>query len=220
MKPEQALTPLQLRVLGVLVEKAMTTPDQYPLSLNALTAGCNQKSNRDPVMALEEEQVLEAVDQLRQAGLAYAVHTSGGRVQRYQHNAREGLELGPEALPLMTELWLRGTQTAGELRSRVQRMKRFDSLQQLQACLDQLVQEQWVERHPPAAGSRAPRYRHGWDQRPLPEPASKPAPTAPAKSATGQDWENRLAALEARVASLEAALGRNPQPDSESAEDA
>jgi len=123
------LTPSEIRVIGVLIEKEITTPDQCPLSLNALTNGCNQKSNREPVINLSEAVVQETVDQLIKKHLVRSHSGFGSRVSKYQHRfftAEFGaLALSPQELAVMCELMLRGPQTPGELRSRAERMARF-----------------------------------------------------------------------------------------------
>src|SRR5512134_38169 len=108
------LTPHECRALGVLVEKAQTTPQQYPLTLNALVAGCNQKNNRDPVTELDEDAVLSALDGLRAADLVQELMLSGSRVAKYRHNARQVLGVETGDLVILTELLLRGPQTVGE----------------------------------------------------------------------------------------------------------
>jgi uncharacterized protein YceH (UPF0502 family) len=128
---------IQRRVLGVLVEKAKTTPEAYPLSLNALRAGCNQKSNRSPLMQLEESQIEEALDELRKVG-AVAEVQGGARVDRYRHLAYEWLGVEKVELAVMAELLLRGAQTVGELRGRASRMEPIKGLSELQPTLDAL----------------------------------------------------------------------------------
>jgi uncharacterized protein YceH (UPF0502 family) len=133
----QPLPPLDRRVLGVLVEKAKTTPDAYPMSLNALRAGCNQKSNRDPLMEVEEDDVQEALDRLRGLGAVAEVQGSG-RVPRYRHFFYEWMGVDKAESAVMTELLLRGEQTEGELRGRVARMEPIADLGALRAVLDSL----------------------------------------------------------------------------------
>lgn len=128
------------RVLGVLVEKAKTTPDNYPLTVAALVAGCNQKSNRSPQMQLDEDEVLDALETLRSCGAAREIQGSG-RVNKYRHLAYEWLGVNSPQAAIMTELLLRGPQTAGELRSRASRMEPFSSLEALGATLDELQQK-------------------------------------------------------------------------------
>ena len=128
---------IERRVLGVLVEKAKTTPENYPLSLNAIRAGCNQKSNRSPMMQLEEDQVDEALEQLRKIG-AVAQIQGGARIDRYRHLAYDWLGVEKVELAVMAELLLRGTQTVGELRGRAARMEPIKDLAELQPTLDSL----------------------------------------------------------------------------------
>jgi uncharacterized protein YceH (UPF0502 family) len=128
---------IERRVLGVLIEKAKTTPEAYPLSLNALRSGCNQKNNRSPLMQLEEPQIEEALDELRKVGAA-AVVQGGGRIDRYRHLAYEWLGVDKVELAVMAELLLRGSQTVGELRGRAARMEPIKGLSELQPTLDSL----------------------------------------------------------------------------------
>lgn len=137
------------RVLGVLVEKAKTTPDNYPLSLASIISGSNQKSNRSPQMDLDEDDALFALDELREAGAAREVQGSG-RVTKYRHAAYEWLEVDGPGSAVMTELLLRGPQTLGELRSRASRMHAFDSLDALKVVVDALVENGLVEALSPA----------------------------------------------------------------------
>lgn len=132
------LDAIERRVLGVLVEKAKTTPEAYPLSANALRTGCNQKNNRAPLMQLEEDQVEEACEQLRKAG-AIAQVQGTGRVDRYRHLAYEWLGVSKVELAVMAELLLRGTQTVGELRGRAARMEPIKDLAELQPTLESLL---------------------------------------------------------------------------------
>lgn len=154
------LTAAECRVLGTLIEKAQTTPGQYPLSINALTIGCNQKNNRDPVTNYSEETVYEAIDGLRAKQLVREVMLSGSRVSKFRHVARETLQVSSEELVLLAELWLRGPQPAGELRSHASRMHPLESLESVQATLDGLAgrPEPYVRQVPTRPGERAPRY--------------------------------------------------------------
>jgi uncharacterized protein YceH (UPF0502 family) len=199
---ESQLTGAEVRVLGALIEKEMATPEYYPLSLNALVNACNQKSNRDPVVSYGESEALDAVDGLREKGLAL-VHTGGdNRVAKYSHRIAEKLNLGNRELALVCELLLRGPQTPGELRSRSQRLHNFDDLASVESCLDRLTN--WepgplarkLARQP---GARESRYAHLLSG----EPAVADE-TAPAEAATGrQDTVGeRVARLEAEIAAL------------------
>jgi uncharacterized protein YceH (UPF0502 family) len=146
------LEALDRRVIGVLVEKAKTTPEAYPLSLNALCAGCNQKNNRYPLMNLEPEDVQESIDRLREMG-AVAEVQGGGRVPRYRHYMYEWLGCEKAELAVMTELLLRGAQTEGELRGRTARMESLPDLNALRAILDSLKKKGLVvSLSPPGRG--------------------------------------------------------------------
>lgn len=140
------------RVLGVLVEKAKTTPDHYPLTLNAILTGSNQKSNRAPKMELDEDDALSALDELRGVGAAREVQGSG-RAVKYRHAAYDWLDVDGPGAAVMTELLLRGPQTIGEIRTRASRMQAFDDLQVAQAVVDTLVEKGLVEAvTPPGRG--------------------------------------------------------------------
>ncbi|MCC9657814.1 YceH family protein [Rhodopirellula sp. JC737] len=148
----QPLSAIARRCLGVLVEKAKTTPDGYPLSLAGLITGCNQKSNRSPQMQVDESDALSAIDELRSAGAAREVQ-GNGRVTKYRHAAYEWLGVDSPGAAIMTELMLRGPQTAGELRSRASRMHKFDDLETLKTELDELIEKGLVESlTPPGRG--------------------------------------------------------------------
>lgn len=147
------LEPIERRVLGVLIEKAKTTPDAYPLSLNALKSGCNQKNNRSPLMQLEEPRIEEGLDGLRKLGAA-AVVQGGGRIDRYRHLAYEWLGVDKVELAVMAELLLRGAQTVGELRGRAARMEPIKGLSELQPTLDSLQAKGLIQYlTPPGRGS-------------------------------------------------------------------
>ena len=156
----RALTPLEARVLGVLVEKQATVPDTYPLSLNTLVAGCNQKTTRDPVMNATDAEVLGALDGLK--GMSLAFEGSSTRVTRYEHNAVRGINVPANAVALLTVLMLRGPQTSAELRVNTERLHRFADT----AAVDTVLQD-LADRFPPrvlllarASGAREPRWAH------------------------------------------------------------
>lgn len=155
------LDPVEIRVLGCLVEKEMATPDYYPLTLNALKAACNQKSNRNPVMELPEDEVLAALDRMRQRGLA-VLAAGGGRAPRYGHNLEAKLQLEPPALAVLCELMLRGPQTPGELRARAERLYPFESLGELEEVIRELSEAEppLATRLPRQPGRREHRYMH------------------------------------------------------------
>ena len=135
--PLPTLSLLETRVLGTLVEKQHTVPDIYPLTLNALVAGCNQKSSRSPVMEATEAEVRGALDSLRSANLV--IETSGGRVARYSHNLERVLQVPSQAAALLTVLVLRGSQTVGELRINSERLHRFADISAVEALLQELA---------------------------------------------------------------------------------
>ncbi len=205
MEREVQLDGYEARLFGVLVEKALTTPEQYPLTLNAATNGANQKSNRDPVLSLEEDQVAMALEHLSQKYLARKVFPGNSRVEKYCHNGKDGLGLETPELAIMAELLLRGPQTAGELRTRASRMCALESLDQVAALLVPLIERGFVKRLPPAPGSRAERYVQLLSPNLHPLDAPQPAyaaGAAPAGSGTPPT------SLTARVETLEAELER------------
>src|SRR3954463_16419861 len=140
----QPLEATERRVLGVLIEKAKTTPENYPLSLNALKSGCNQKSNRSPLMQLEESQIEEAIDKLRQVGAVVQVQ-GGARIDRFRHLAYDWLGVEKVELAVMAELLLRGAQTVGELRGRAARMEPIKDLADLRPTLDSLERKRLIQ---------------------------------------------------------------------------
>jgi uncharacterized protein YceH (UPF0502 family) len=156
------LNETEARVLGSLVEKQLTTPEYYPLTLNALTAACNQKSNRDPVMSLDESAILAAIDTLRDKNLVYLFYGSGSRTVKYKHMLPNVYELEPPAVAVIALLLLRGPQTVGELRGRADRLHQFSSLQEVQETLDKLANcgEPLVIRLERHTGQKEARYAH------------------------------------------------------------
>ncbi|MGC1274902.1 MAG: DUF480 domain-containing protein [Planctomycetaceae bacterium] len=139
----------QRRVLGTLLEKGFTTPDQYPLTVKACTTGCNQKNNRDPISNYSEDQVLEVLDELQQLGLTAVVHTESGRTERYRHYMRKRFNFSEQQLAILTELMLRGRQSLGELRGRAGRMVPIDTLEDLRRELQGLMDAGVVESDTP-----------------------------------------------------------------------
>ena len=229
MTLERPLDPNEARVLGVLIEKGLTTPEQYPLSISALVAGANQKSNRDPVLALTDAQVVDTVERLRRTGLVAAHHPSGGRVERYSHNAATVLALAPPELAVLGELLLRGAQTPGDLRGRASRMSPLASLADLERVLDGLAARGLVHRLAPLPGTRATRWGEllaaheagaktprepvahtpgasADARRPLPAAAPAPEPSAAAPSAPDPALPARVARLEGELVQLRTAL--------------
>jgi len=208
MQRDIQLDPYEARLFGVLIEKALTTPEQYPLSINAATNGANQKNNRDPVLSLEEDRVAMALERLVQKYLARKVFPANSRVEKYCHNGKDGLGLETRELAVVAELLMRGPQSAGELRGRVSRMQPIASLDALAAILAPLIEKGFVRRLPPAPGSRAERFAQllSPDLHPLdaPQPVYS-APTAePAHliSTPVADLAERLDRMEAEVERL------------------
>jgi len=218
MNPE--LTLPETRVIGCLIEKEITTPDQYPLSLNALTNACNQKSNRDPVLNLGEAAVQAVVDQLAKKRLVSGQSGYGSRVPKFQHlfcNTAFGtLKFSPQELAIVCELFLRGPQTPGELRSRASRMCAFGDVSEVEAALSQLAAREdgpFVVRLAREPGRRESRYAHlfsgevtGADEREDQDSeADGVAATGPGVSRIGQ-LEARVAYLETELAELKRML--------------
>ncbi len=151
---------IETRVLGVLIEKEKTVPDSYPLSLNNLVIGCNQKTARDPVLTVSEQEVQWALDTLREHSLI--VESSGGRVMRFAHNTRRAFKLPEQSVALLAILMLRGAQTAGELRLNCERLHKFGDISSVEAFLDELATADtpWVVKLPKLAGAREHRWAH------------------------------------------------------------
>jgi uncharacterized protein len=211
---ELELNAHEARILGVLIEKALTTPDQYPLTLNALVNGCNQKSNRDPVVDFTEAEVTVGLTGLRVKGIAGCHVPVGSRVEKWSQGAAEKLSLDPPSLAVMAELLMRGAQQPGELRTRANRMAAIATQEALHATLAALQEASLVERLAPSPGSRAERWRqklatvlHLDGDAPATSSAFVPAtPPAPAPVMAAPKNDDRVTALEARVAALEARL--------------
>jgi hypothetical protein len=194
------------RVLGVLIEKAATTPEQYPLSLNAIVNGANQKNNRDPVRAMSEDECFEATESLRAKGLVTRVDQAGSRVPKFRHEAGEALHARGGELAILAELLMRGPQTIGELRGRAGRMSPMESLETAQGLVDALMNrtEPLVKQIPPSPGSRAVRFVQllSPDLHAVDSAAASPI----AVSAGQATLSERVAALELQVAGLRESL--------------
>lgn len=195
-----ALSLLETRVLGVLVEKQHTVPDTYPLTLNALIAGCNQKTSRDPIVNATEAEVQATIDRLR--ALSLIVETSGGRVMRYAHNAERVLALPSQAVALLATLMLRGPQTGAELRVNCERLHRFADISAVEGFVHELADRAagaLVVLLPRQPGARETRWAHLLSG----PPAIEAAPAAAAADATGDAVTvGEIAALKANVAHL------------------
>jgi uncharacterized protein len=208
------LTADESRVLGVLIEKAQTTPDQYPLSLNAIVNGSNQKNNRCPVLEMTEEVAFEAAEGLRKKGLAARVDQVGGRVHKYRHTATEGLRARTAELVILAELLMRGPQTLGELRGRASRMHPLESIDRVKEMIRALSDrpEPYVKEVPPAPGSRAERYVQllcpGLHEIEMSETvAAVSAPAASSLAARVTELEGEVRALREMLSKLATAVG-------------
>jgi len=160
---DKLLNEVEVRVLGCLIEKEITTPEYYPLSLNALTNACNQTSNRYPVVHFEEENVARAIDTLRQKQFVHVVHRDDARVVKYRHVIADKLGLDPIQIVVMGVLMLRAAQTVGEIRTRSNRMHDFENLEQVEAVLNSLMTREaapLVMRLPRQTGQKEVRYAH------------------------------------------------------------
>lgn len=201
------LTPNEARVIGSLIEKALTTPDQYPLSLNSLTMACNQKSNREPVMELLEAQVQSTLDDLVKKHLVSPISAMGSRVVKYQHrfcNTQfSELQLSPGELAVVCVLLLRGWQTPGELRTRTQRLHDFNDVLDVEKVLHQMMarNQPLIARLDREAGKRESRYAHlfGTDINDQARPSVSITP-----SATQAEPADDIAALKAEISNLRA----------------
>ena len=200
------LSLLETRVLGVLAEKQHTVPDTYPLTLNALVSGCNQKTSRDPVIEASEADVLTAIDSLR--SLTLVVESSGGRVQRYAHNLEKVLQVPSQSAALLVTLMLRGPQTAGELRLNSERLHRFSDISAVEAFLHELAERAvgaLVVELPRQPGARENRWAHLLSGASALEETAQATPAGPAMANDISLGE--IAALKANMARLEAEVG-------------
>jgi uncharacterized protein YceH (UPF0502 family) len=204
---ETLLNEVEVRVVGSLVEKQVTTPDYYPLTLNALVHACNQISNRDPVVQYDERQVAEAVDSLRLKNVVYIFYGAESRVPKYKHMMREVFELSPAELAALCVLMLRGPQTVGEVRGRTGRLHEFADLREVEETLEGLAQrdEPLVAKLPRQAGRKEARYAHLLSGQPVVEEEAEAQPPAPAPRARAGEPE-RVARLEAEVERLSGEL--------------
>jgi uncharacterized protein YceH (UPF0502 family) len=188
--PSFVLDPVEVRVLASLLEKESTTPEYYPLTLNALVNACNQKSNRQPVVSYEDSDVASALERLRAQRLS-SVILSGGRAQKYAQRISETLNLGRRELALLCTMMLRGPQTLGELRDRSDRIYHFEDLEQAELCLQHLIEGELAVKLPRQPGQKENRYAHLLSGEVSIEEQAEPE-RAP----------DRLSALEAEVSEL------------------
>jgi uncharacterized protein YceH (UPF0502 family) len=198
---DDPLDPVAVRVLGSLIEKELTTPDNYPLTLNALTAACNQTSNRDPVMNLDEDTVARTLEDLGRRSLVREVYRSDLRARRYRHLMAESLNLHTPEIAIMGVLLLRGPQTAGEIRTRTARMFEFPDIPYLEVTLQALItfSPPLVLQLPRRPGQKEARYAHLLSGEPVLDDTVAAAATEPGA-------RNRVDALEQEVAALRAEL--------------
>lgn len=198
-----ALSLLETRVLGVLAEKQHTVPDSYPLTLNALLSGCNQKSSRDPVIEASESEVAVALDSLR--ALSLIVESSGGRAARYGHNIERVLHIPTQSTALLTMLMLRGPQTAGELRINCDRLHKFSDISSVESFLTELAEREagaLVVELPRQPGSRENRWMHLLSGAPVIE--ERQIVRAVSATPSGDVTVGEIAALKSNVTRLEA----------------
>lgn len=228
--PLNELSRKQRRVLGVLLEKAFTVPDQYPMTLKAITTGCNQKNNRDPVSNYSEDDVADTLSQLQEKGFVGCLHTEGGRTERYRHYMRRTTTLSEPQLAIITELMLRGRQQLGELRTRASRMVAIDSQDVLRQALTGLQEQQLVRANGPlerrgievdhnlypAGENREPLsvLAEEPDEPPVARPAAasvrmEPAPDRQNSPAADRVTSDRLAAFEQQLAQLRDELNQS-----------
>jgi uncharacterized protein len=219
------LSPAEVRVLGCLVEKQRTTPDAYPLTLNALRAACNQSTNRDPVVAYDEATIRDAITRLSRRRWARLASGAGSRASKYRHLLDEALTRAPDELAVLCVLMLRGPQTPGELKARCDRLHPFADLAAIHATLERLIARDLVEQLPRRPGQKEERYAHRLCDDDAPEPAGvapavpaappapivrapgRPMPAAPELPAAAElPLAERVARLESEVTQLRAEL--------------
>lgn len=221
------LSAAEIRVLGCLLEKQRTTPDAYPLTLNALRAACNQSTNRDPVVAYDEATIRDAITRLSRRRWARLASGAGSRAAKYRHLLEEALTRAPDELALLCVLMLRGAQTPGELKGRADRLHPFADLAAVHTTLDRLIERELVGQLPRRPGQKEERYAHRLSDDEAPEPSQaaaaaagapagdvrvmrvapgRPMPAAPELEQVELPLADRVARLEDEVAQLRAEL--------------
>jgi uncharacterized protein YceH (UPF0502 family) len=219
------LTPAEIRVLGCLLEKQRTTPDYYPLTLNALRAACNQSTNRDPVVAYDEATIRDAITRLNRRRWARLSSGAGSRTSKYRHLLDDALTSAADELAVLCVLMLRGAQTPGELKGRTERMHPFADLAAVHATLERLISRDLVAQLPRRPGQKEERYAHRMSDDEVPEPVAvaasipvpeilapvvrapgRPMPVAPAREHVELPLEERVRRLEAVIVQLRAEL--------------
>ena len=207
---EYALSPVEARILGALIEKQISTPDYYPLTLNSLVNACNQKSNRHPVMNLEEDEVDRELQSLREKHLVWQVKTQGSRMPKFEHNMKDVADFSTWELAILCELLLRGPQTTGELRSRASRLAEFHGLAAVEHTLGKLEEHEkgpFVVQLPRQSGQKERRYAHlfyGTPQAEADSGVSFPEPDTVDEA--HEKYAERMDLLEERVNALETEL--------------
>ena len=199
--PRPQLTETEERVLGSLIEKDITTPDYYPLSLNALVNACNQKNNRDPVMTLDEGSVRTALSSLQEKRLAGPAGGADSRVTKYEHRMQEVFNFDRREIAIVCVLLLRGPQTPGELRGRGERMYRFETLDDVQSTVQRLIDRDLVRVLARQPGTKESRYMHllAGD---VPDEVAQALPPTKTSASAGDHIEARITALESEIHSL------------------
>ncbi len=207
---EMNIDPVGVRVLGSLIEKERTTPEYYPMSLNALVNACNQKSNRDPVMQLAEEAVLIAVKELNGKHLLWNRSVAGARVMKYEHNVKAAFNVSDQELGVLCVLMLRGPQTIGEIRQRSERLCTFETMEAAEQVVRELMTREdgpFIMELPRQPGRKEPRYVHLFSGKQLAEECMKsadaPAETGETALAGGTSANDRIGELEALVSDLQ-----------------
>ena len=206
---DATLDEVETRVLACLVEKESTTPDYYPLTLNALTSACNQKSSRDPVVSYTEDTVSQALERLREKDLASLIRSSDGRVPRHRHQFLEGFQLNRREAAVLCVLMLRGPQTPGEIRQRSERIYAFESLSEVQEALDFLERNEprrLVASLPRAPGRKETRYAHLLSGEPQAAGTSATVPPVEIKSVAAAGSTDRVEGLESELQAVKAEL--------------
>ena len=208
------LTEIEARVLGALIEKDITTPDYYPLSLNALVNACNQKNNRDPVMTLDEAAVRDALATLQEKRMAGPASGADSRVTKFEHRLQEVFNFDRREIAVVCVLLLRGPQTPGELRSRTDRMYHFEALEDVVSTLDRLAQREpsLARVLPRQPGTKESRYTHLFSGEPsIPEESQNVARVPSPVPAGANSTANRITALEEEVSILRSELSEVQQ---------
>lgn len=198
---ETTLTPTEVRILGCLIEKETTTPDYYPLTLNALTNACNQKSNRNPIVSFDETTVVRGLEELQRKGLTEKIYKADSRIPKYQHLFRKKYRISPQEVSVLCVLMLRGPQTTGEIRARTERMYKFQGIQDVEGVLNILIEKQptLVLKLPRQIGRKEGRYMHLLSGEPDIQDTDPPVEAATLQV---QAENERIAKLEDEVATL------------------